>query len=115
MELTGKCKEKFEQWFSDNYGKFETTSFQECASAPLYQVYFDEIDLPKEIESSLMIEFFDNNDIFICVNKWSLSFWKSSIYNPHINSLGCNFETRQEATIQAIKKANDLYNNANEI
>lgn len=107
MILTGISKEDFEKWFSDNYGKFETTSFQECASAPLYQVYFDEIDLPKEIENSLIIEFFD--EIGIHINIFYKYTWRIEIINFRGNLLSdldfADFETRQEATIQAIKKS----------
>lgn len=90
MILTDKAKEMFFEWYNEP------------------ETYFYRLN--KTCQNALIIEFFDSVEIHICVNKWSLSFWKSSIYNPHINSLGCNFESRQEATIQAIKKANNLYN-----
>lgn len=110
MILTDKAKKDFELYLSQNYGKFETTTFQECASAPQYPIFLDEINLPESIENALIIEFFDDKDIFINIDKWSLSFWRASINNPYLNSLGCNFSSRQEATTEAIKKANEIYN-----
>lgn len=103
MILTGKAEEDFEKWFSDNYGKFETTSFQECTSAPLYQVYFDEIDLPKEIESALIIEFFDSIRCTGFKSLWAYSFDYYDVFKDNWS----------EHIQQAIKKANDLYNERN--
>lgn len=111
MILTDKALKDFNLFLSDKYGKFKVTEFQTTASAPIYECFLDEIDLPNILLNELIIEFFDSKGINIGVHKWGLNFWLSSIYNPFYNSLGCGFNTRQEATKQAIIKANEIYNN----
>ena len=93
MILTGKAKEDFleyldveEKWFNEEY-------------IPLF-------------EYALIIEWFDSVGIYCVPNynfinkNWSCS--AKDIYT--ILYRGCNFNSRQEATRQAIIKANEIYN-----
>lgn len=133
MILTGKAKEDFELYLSQEYGNFETTTFQECASAPQYTIFLDEINLPKSIENALIIEFFDSVCIIITISEDSFNyvdeeetkdFWYS-VFSYFIKKYsdiedGLNdyeeyydteeFITRQEAINKAIIKANKIYN-----
>ena len=95
MILTGKAKGDFVKWVYSEYDyKYEH----------LKDFY------PLHLLDGLIIEWFDSVGIYVDVNKWSLSFWRSSIYYPYLKSLGCGFSTRQEATTEAIIKANEIYN-----
>ena len=52
MILTNKAREDFESYLSQIYGKFETVTFQECASAPQYPIFLEEINLPESVEQA---------------------------------------------------------------
>ncbi|WP_322970308.1 hypothetical protein [Faecalibacter sp. LW9] len=97
MILTGKAKEHFLQWNEDN-------------DAPLSTYAIEQGLIYGTVLNAIIIEWFDDKDIFINIDKWSLSFWRASINNPYLNSLGCSFSSRQEATRKAIIKANEIYN-----
>ena len=117
MILIGKCKKDFELYLSQEYGKFETTTFQECASAPQYPIFLDEINLPESIKNALIIEFFDSVGIYIEIrinnnnplNKGFHGYVIKSI-NGYYKCTTIPVETREEATNQAIIKANEIYN-----
>lgn len=93
MILTGICKEKFLEWL------FETYSYQDLSV--LY---------PLHLSNALIIDFFDSVGIYIGVypstNCSQYLMFEISINDDWIGEE----ENRQEATIQAIKKANDIYN-----
>lgn len=95
MILNGKCKEKFLEWFSEP------------------ETYFYRLN--NTCQNALIIEFFDSIEIIIQIHNVCDDWWfrvksktktiKSEKYNEHKN--------RKEATEQAIKKANDIYNERN--
>lgn len=88
MILTGKAKEDFTKWNGDR--QFDMMLPFE------YPVYLN----------ALIIEWFDSVGIYV----------NAIGYNKHYFQPYCNrllhekYETRQEATIQAIIKANEIYN-----
>ena len=93
MELTGKCKEGFEEWYlkgvnnEENYHRHVITSFYSKSESMQYGVYVD---------------FFD----IVGVNSSSFShyeFYKCNLDNTL-------FHTRPEARTAAIEKANELHN-----
>lgn len=93
MILNGKAKEDFKEW------TFENNNFQDLnVLYPLYLV------------DTLIIEWFDSVGIYIGVypnnNMSSYLSFEMSINDDWIGEE----LTRQEATIQAITKANDIYN-----
>jgi hypothetical protein len=102
MNLTGKCKEEFEKWLggnvSDSHEDYCTwIKFDLLNNSARYGVYVD---------------FFDSVEIdVLCRNKdgrfisFSAPYYKTN--NWHIDE----HKTRQEARIEAIKKANEIYNN----
>ena len=104
--LTGKAEEAFARWlddYSQNHHKKEWLD---------NDFYLDEVYLPDEILNALIIEWLDSVGIYTefeichyCI-AYTLKDFKSTIlYSCYIG-----FETRQQATEQAIIKANELYN-----
>ena len=96
MILTGKAKKDFILWLNNQ------------PVAP-YEVMLD--DIPKCYLNSLIIEWFDSVGIIITSDYFELN---KGFYSEILES---NFEiikpTRQEALAEAIKKANEIYNNKN--
>ena len=90
MILTGKAKEKFLEWLDE-----ESTWFQTFSDTH---------------QNALIIEFFDSVGVYIGVypatNCSQYLMFEISINDDWIGEE----ENRQEATIQAITKANDIYN-----
>lgn len=120
MILTEKCKEKFEQWLYENCDK--------CQIKPQEEIYWQHFSeeltlfdiyekLPNILQNALIIEFFDSVGIYIEIHyskRLGDKFY--CIINESINyNLTSYQDSRQEATIQAIKKANDLYNNTDKV
>ena len=93
MILTGKTKEDFILWLNNQ------------PVAP-YEVMLD--DIPKCYLNALIIEWFDSVGIYITSDYFELN---KGFYSEVLDS---NFAivkpTRQEALIEAIKKANEIYN-----
>ena len=63
-------------------------------------------------QNALIIEFFDSVGIYVNVLKYGLSEPNKWVIIKSLceNNLDFIYSSRQEATIQAIKKANDIYN-----
>lgn len=105
IQLNGKCKEKFLEWYNKEYRGYhfyDTCNFSELSNV---------------LQNALIIEFFDSIEIIIQMHNVCDDWWfrvksktktiKSEKYNEYKN--------RQQATIQAIEKANDLYNNTDKV
>ena len=101
MKLTGKCKEDFEKWYSIEFEK---------RNLP-YSQGFDISD--NSIKYGVYVDFFDS----VGVNIWDYSTdknkWYFSILSNFrfLNNNKNHFDTRNEARTEAIKKANEIYNN----
>jgi hypothetical protein len=112
MELTGKCKEEFEKWFtnSDNRKGFDAEQIaldRKYRLKVFYQLY-------PSMQYGVYVDFFDSVEIYISLD-WYKSIVKDSEYfetdiNNHIDSE--RFKHRPEARVAVIKKANEIYNNA---
>lgn len=94
MILTGKCKKDFGKWIYEN---------DEC--------YFTDESM-NIYNNALIIEFFDSVGIYVNVLKYGLSEPNKWVVIRSLceNNLDFIYSSRQEATIQAIIKANDIYN-----
>lgn len=105
MILNGKAKEKFLEWLSKTYDLIHYDT----------ELWFKN---EKEItQNALIIEFFDSVGIYI-----DAEFFRKNIKGKPqfvsfttdewngLQPLRVEFNSRKEATIQAIKKANDIYN-----
>ncbi|MDH1602342.1 hypothetical protein [Empedobacter sp. GD03739] len=95
MILTDKAKEDFKEWVFENY-------------------YFQDLNVlyPLHLIDTLIIEFFDSVGIYIEIHYSRILGDKFlCIVNTEANyNLTSYQDSRQQATEQAIKKANDLYN-----
>jgi hypothetical protein len=98
MELTGKAKESFIDYLDKtNQIKIEKG---------ILNLHWQ--DLPEKFKNALIIEWFDSVGIYITSDYFELN---NGFYSEILDS---NFEiiklTRQEALTEAIKKANEIYN-----
>ena len=95
MILTDKAKEDFKEWVFENY-------------------YFQDLNVlyPLHLIDTLIIEFFDSVGIYIEIHYSRILGDKFlCIVNTEANyNLTSYQDSRQEATIQASKKANEIYN-----
>ena len=93
MILNGKAKEDFKEWVFENY-------------------YFQDLNVlyPLHLVDTLIIEWFDSIGIYIGVYPNNMSSYLSFEMSINDDWIGEEL-TRQEATQEAIIKANDLYNN----
>ena len=95
MTLTNKTLEHFLEWKVNN--KNEVLDFKYLSTTS---------------QNALIIEFFDSVGIYI--NVFYKYIWRVEIRDSQSSLLStldyAVFDTRQEATIQAITKANDIYN-----
>ena len=99
MILTGKAKEEFFNWL-DNQG---------VNGINISNWEFEKFHLLSNVsQNSLIIEWFDSVGIYITSDYFELN---KGFYSEILDS---NFEivklTRQEAFTEAIKKANEIYN-----
>lgn len=103
MILTDKAKEDFEKWFEKEYRTFATS-------------YGENVD---KINNYIAIEWFDTVGIDIDINLFrekneigSKVYFKAFVEDEIVEyDFGFRyFFSRQEATIEAIKKANEIYN-----
>jgi hypothetical protein len=108
MELTGKCKEEFEKWFtnSDNHKGFDAEQIaldRKYRLKVFYQLY-------PSMQYGVYVDFFDSVDLNINVicycngDEWQFDIeQRQEFYNT---------KSRPEARVLAIEKANEIYNNA---
>lgn len=113
MILTGKAKEDFENYVLNKELGHD--------SEVLISVYNQETlfinynNVKETLLNALIIEWFDSVGIY--VNSSGLTLSKTFISDVSVNN-NCEynydgFRTRKEAIEQAIKKANEIYNNKN--
>jgi hypothetical protein len=102
MILTGKAKKDFIKWL---YFKHNLQPYN----------LFNEI-----IQYALIIEWFDSVGIYISINYVDFydEFKNNTGFETYVTNKGLSVKfrivsIRQEATEQAIKKANEIYNNKN--
>ena len=116
MILNGKAKEDFEKWYFENHCS-SNIKFEDLLPHHIYDVFGWLYKQSLTIQNALIIEFFDSIEIIIQIHNVCDDWWfrvksktktiKSEKYNEYKN--------RQQATIQAIEKANDLYNNTDKV
>jgi hypothetical protein len=73
-------------------------------------IYEGFVSLPETCQNALIIDWFDSEGIYISIQpKRIISEWIFDVLiNEEIDSV---WSDRQEATTEAIKKANEIYNN----
>ena len=101
MNLTGKCKEAFEKW-STNNGDLYSFHIMGVYKGAFYE-------LPKSMQYGVLVDFFDSTgmDIEIAVTPTFKEYY--CMINDDADEPDM-FKTRQEARTKAILKANEIYN-----
>ncbi len=102
MELTGKAKEDFEKYIDTDYNNIEVRGsgcsileyLEDCMIYPIYIDFFDSVGL----NITLTLEF--DYGYIIQENRYD-----------EIEEVKKWYNTRDEATKEAIIKANEIYNN----
>ena len=113
MILTGKAKEDFEKWLNKEMYYLGRHNFEDRDN--------NIEDLSDNFQNALIIEWFDSVGIkilpYCSVNGWycELKDFNNNFFGHYKSYLICkqdskDFYSRQEATVQAIKKANEIYN-----
>ena len=107
MELTGKCKEDFEKWFildfnnripaylETKYAHEDLKEFSTFNDSMQYGVYVDFFD-SVGIRLECIYDSYSSNEWYVGINC--------------ISQKG-SFKLRTDARTEAIKKANEIYNN----
>lgn len=98
--LNGKAKELFEKWLEN----------QDVAP---YKVMF--YDIPIIVQQPYIIQWLDSINIAITIRPKNIKSWDYEVhyYQNMVYIFDCEFESRQEATTEAIKKAVELINESN--
>ncbi|MDM1073673.1 hypothetical protein HX001_14380 [Empedobacter brevis] len=100
MILTAKAEEDYFDWL-DNQG---------VNGIDISNWEFEKFNLLSKVsQNALIIEWFDSVGIYVNVVRLN-SIWNYSFWFNHNRYQGYDFKTRQEATEQAIIKANEIYN-----
>lgn len=111
MNLTDKCKEDFENWL---YGKkVETLRNKDSISKKVYTTTHFK-NLPFSMQYAVYLDFFDSVGIIISIEHWenynnseSFGYFKVQINQQDVSDYN---DTRLEARMKAIEKANEIYN-----
>lgn len=106
MELTGKAKEDFDNWWSSITSPALSGEIHHFKVKTRFDVGVE--DLTDSMKYGVYVDWFDSVGIIIEVI-FPFSSW-SYIVNDDLDPLK-EFDTRQEVRIKAIEKANEIYNN----
>ena len=98
--LNGKAKELFLSFMCKTYRDFR---------------WFEYENLLEVCQNVLIIEWLDSVNIAIIIRPKNIKSWDYEVhdYQNMVYIFDCEFESRQEATIEAIKKAVELINESN--
>lgn len=116
MKLTGKCLADFESWLKKQNDLAIALHIPNTMGGVVYYLNSNPNALPKRILNALIIDFFDSVGIYI--QDWGLNvvdnnigFDASVMYNFKNHTAQDDFsKKRQDAITEAIKKANEIYN-----
>ena len=101
--LTGKTKDDFEKWYIK----------KDVSEDEFYNIWEEWSSLSTSCKNAFYIDFFDSIGIYIEISFYDDSYWTYNIYSnkPVLEKETANIcNNRQEATEEAIKKANEIYN-----
>ena len=114
MILTGKAKEDFE-----NYVLNKELGHDSEVLISVYNqesLFINYNNVKETLLNALIIEWFDSVGIYIEISFYDDCYWTYNIYSnkPVLEKEIANIcNNRQEALAEAIKKANEIYNNKN--
>lgn len=109
MKLTGKCKQDFEEWFWVEQPYLKKELKDNFVFTEDLQVFYNETP---SMQYGVIVDFFDS--VNICINNWGNVNGYFADVNDEITYKGKGIIkgllTRHEARLQAIEKANEIYN-----
>ena len=104
--LTGKCKEDFEKWFYANEVHLDICelefNYQKSTVLDVFQ------SLPLSMQYGVLVDFFDSVGISIEI-QYMYNYYEALIFYNEWHHVEESIN-RIESRIEAIKKANQLYN-----
>lgn len=108
--LTGKCKEDFEYFFYNKYSK----SLFDYSNTPKNKLkkYFGWFyDLEMSFKYGVYVDFFDSVGLNILITvEFDFGYIITENRYEEVEEVKKWYDTRQESQLEAIKKANELYN-----
>lgn len=120
MILTGKAKEDFIKWCKTQNSLKIGLQMPNTIGGVVLDLSSNIELMPENFKNTLIIEWFDSVGIYIELKRFchglKFRFWNYVISNPngaHLNNfleVEIENDSRQEVTLQAIKKANEIYN-----
>ena len=110
MNLTEKCKEEFEKWFSKTYSYHGNQS-----TPPLEKVPYDDIgfyNYNSSMQYGVYVDFFDSLGIYIQISLYDIDCgnWQGYIESEHYDFRETHYVSREETRTSVIEKANEIYN-----
>ena len=111
MILTGETKLDFERWLHSNDVLIKDGIYDDTYLTDVFE------ELPLNLRYASIIEWFDSVGIYISINY--VDFYdelrNNTGFETYVTNKGLSVKfrsvsSRQEATLQAIKKANEIYN-----
>ena len=111
MELTGKCKDAFEKWYFKKHcgGNVKYKDLMPHYKTEIYGWFYT---LYLSFKYGVYVDFFLENEMYLWIKQ------KEHLYSIYIDWHGqhllveyIDLETLSEARIEAIKKANEIFNN----
>jgi len=123
MKLSGKAKEDFETWVCDRDNTATNEydfKLDEFGWLMFYSSYWHK--LPESMQYGVLVDWFDsvgiildvqpvldyNNNCYTKVRHWMVTVFQLGIIDEDFNSN--KYETRPQARLKAIEKANEIYN-----
>ena len=122
MELTGKCKEEFEEWLAECFDIEEKPLTVSTSYEGDLEIYVSENFnmLHESMKYGVLVDYFDSVGMILEVSfYWGAKYWnvEISLFNDFGDtyldySSDCNdkINNRPEARTEAIEKANELRN-----
>ncbi len=107
MKLTGKCKTEFENWFQLDFEGWKI----KCQESQINLEMF--FEAPFSMQYGVYVDFFDSIRIYVMTGKnYNKKLYGYSILFKanHYNQIR-KYRTKHKARTEAIKKANEIYNN----
>jgi hypothetical protein len=119
MELiNGKCREEFLKWIKNKkYSIIHDVGERDMNIVPLNEM-FEQLDF--SMQYGVLVDFFDANGIIIDIQIHTeptmqgakfTKFRPEILFNGAFHNVGASFGKRETAHTEAIKKANEIFNN----
>jgi len=116
MELTGKCKEEFEEWYDNNYETQYTEYTTHDNGHCIGWVEFS--DFPFSMQWGVYLDFFELHGILVCresVNEWAVNTGlcdaKYSIERDEMHLCESYYKNRKDA----LKRSNEFFNASHQV